>query len=257
MISYPYAKQANPDQWKRISSCVMLDSGGFASLFSNATIVESEGLGTLVIETGGSKNILTPHQVLALQQEIADIGIPLDFLVTEAMSSEEVERRQRLTRVNALWALSQMQPPLKLFAPIQALTLVDAQRQAHEYLEAGFIGLSLGGMVPRMRSPEGWDAIVDFATALRQMSDTAVLHVLGSGQPQLVQRLADAGVDLVDSSSWVRAAVDGISWRRAESVPDLSDLEAIGIAIDNLQIGRAALLQQSPPAIPAMIAPLM
>lgn len=105
-----------------------------------------------------------------------------------------------------MWALQHREPgPFRLVASLQARD-VDSARRLTEFLAPHpFDGFALGGMVPRIGQP---DTILRIVTAIRSVDADRPLHVFGIGKPALVRALFDAGVDSVDSSSYVQYAAD-------------------------------------------------
>ena len=200
MVSYHYAKQMK----RRPNGVLFIDSGGFASLFEGSEYVERDDYAVIRTREGDE---ITPPDVLALQEKHADIGATVDFLISPDCPRDEAERRQRLTERNALWALThRRRNDLKLFASIQAWDAESASASMGRLVPHSFDGFALGGMVPRIHRPEEILAII---RAIRKVDATRPLHVFGIGSVALVQALFREGVSSVDSSSYVRAAVDG------------------------------------------------
>jgi helicase len=238
MVSFHYARQMKEGQRPRIP--LMVDSGGFASLFENASVVEENELGVLVRTTETETERLHPLDVLELQERIADIAFTLDFPIPPGMDLEEARRRQRLTIANALWALqNRRRAAMPLYACIQAWDVESARACAERFAREPFDGLALGGMVPRARDPE---LVLATVRAVRDAAPAKPLHVFGLGSPGIVERLFDAGVDSVDSSSYVKLAADGKIWGKSDFVlSDAAPLDRLHIALCNLAIatGRA------------------
>jgi tRNA-guanine family transglycosylase len=198
MVSHHYA-QAMEERWH---SLTFIDSGGFASLFQDSSIVD---LGDRIGIQTRDNTLLDPANVLSFQHHMADIGATLDFLIPPSIGIAEAEIRQQLTIKNALWAVTQpSSPSLALFASVQAWDPASARSIMNALTPHPFAGFALGGMVPRISNPGDILNIVD---AIREADTTRPLHVFGVGSPVVVRALFDHGVDSVDSSSYVRAAV--------------------------------------------------
>ena len=62
------------------------------------------------------------------------------------------------------------------------------------------------------------------------------LHVFGLGQPEMVKKLFEIGVDSIDSSSYVKMAADGRSWGNhgTDKVLDCNPLRRMHLALGNL-----------------------
>src|SRR5512146_2285319 len=81
MVSLHYARQMK----ERPSLPMLIDSGGFASLFQNAEVKEVKGLGVLETTTADKVEALHPRDVLEFQEQQADVAFTLDFPVPPSM----------------------------------------------------------------------------------------------------------------------------------------------------------------------------
>ncbi len=197
MVSYHYAKQMKSDE--RPNLPLFVDSGGFASLFEGSNFIDKGDYA--VIETRDG-DLIEPQDVLAFQEQHADIGATLDFIVPPELSESESMQRQDLTLKNALWALKHRKSTdLQLFASVQAWDTPSAKRIMASLVDHPFDGFALGGMVPRARDPE---RIVEIVRTLRAIEPNRPLHVFGIGKPKLISQLMDVGVDSTDSSSFLQ-----------------------------------------------------
>lgn len=218
MVSYHYAQAMK----KNPKGILFIDSGGFASLFEGSERVD-EGEYVSIRTKEGS--LLTPPEVLAFQEKHADIGATVDFIIPPDCPEDEAKSRQEATIKNAIWAISsRSKPDFRLYASIQAWDAESAQHIVQRLAPYHFDGFALGGMVPRIRTPEVIEMIVQ---AIRKVEHERPLHVFGVGQPDLVGKLISQGVDSVDSSSYVRAAADGkwlnpssLEWVSTEQLPN-------------------------------------
>lgn len=208
MVSYHYA-QAIRD---RPCGILFVDSGGFASLFEGAErLDEGKHVG---IQTREGTTI-SAEAVLRFQEEHADIGATLDFIIPPECPAEEAKQRQDATIRNAIWAVeNRRNSDLRLFASIQAWDSASALRIMERLAHYPFDGFALGGMVPRARRPE---TIFEITETIRSVDAERPLHVFGIGAPELTRDLFERGVDSVDSSNYVRAAVDGKRFQLAIS----------------------------------------
>lgn len=209
---------------------LFVDSGGFASIFTGARVRRTrDGLGTI---TYGDRTI-TPADVLALQERVADVGFTLDLLIPPGTLPRAAKRSHRLTRANALWALNnRRRTDLPLYGVVQAWDALAAAELAREYLEAGFDGVAIGGLVPRLSQVDRVESVV---SAVRTAAGPLPLHAFGIGHPDQVARMLRLGVDSVDSSSYVKYAANG----QLYSAPhirhaDLTPHERVHLALCNL-----------------------
>lgn len=199
MVSYHYATKMA----MKPNLPLFVDSGGFASLFEGSEILEKGEVAFIRTKEG---SVIHPREVLSFQEKHAAIGATLDFLIPPGLHPEKALQRQELSIRNARWALKNRRNKyLKLYASIQAWDQESALRCTKKLARHPFDGFALGGMVPRVSQP---DTILSIVHAIRMVDQDRPLHVFGIGQPNLVRRLFEAGVNSVDSSSYVRLAVE-------------------------------------------------
>lgn len=229
MVSLHYARQMK----ERPGIPLMVDSGGFASLFAQARVVEENGLGILIVATDEAQERLSPFDVLEFQERVADVAFTLDFPAPPSMGHDEARRRLDLTVANALWALeNRRRRDMPLYACVQGHDLDSYHACAARYAGRGFDGIAIGGLVPRISRLEEVLAIVD---RVRATIPDKPLHVFGLGKPGLVENLFKRGVQSVDSSSYVKLAADGRLWGQPQiRLPDASPPERLHLALCNL-----------------------
>lgn len=213
MVSYYYAKQIKSGQKPRIP--MMVDSGGFFSLYSGVEVKERKKLGVIEYTKDGQIEKISPLDVLELQEEIADVAFTLDFPIPPGMDLTEARTRQKLTINNAHWAIAnRRRRDLPLYASIQAWDVPSAKECAKAYVNCGFDGVAIGGLVPRSKD---LSLVLSIVEAVRAEIPDLPLHVFGLGHPNMISRLYEAGVNSVDSSSYIKYAASGKLW----SNPDL------------------------------------
>jgi helicase len=254
MVSLHYARQMTA----RPNLPLMVDSGGFASLFGHARVLADGGVGILETTVDAQVERLHPADVLDYQERHADIGFTLDFPVPPSMDPDEGRRRIELTIANARWAIeNRRRRDLLLFASIQGTDPASYAEAASRLADLPFDGFAIGGLVPRASDRELVMAVVD---AVRGAIPGRPLHVFGLGNPDMVGRLFQRGVQSVDSSSYVRLAADGKRWGAYGSpLADASPVERLHLALCNLAVATqrtvplaaAASLTFSTPALAA------
>lgn len=217
---YPLDKLVQP-YLKRLSQCLMvshfsaqqmkkrptmplfIDSGGFAGLFEGAEFIEHDDYACIKTKEGDELN---PLAVLEFQEKNADIGATLDAIIPPGLGEQECIRRQRITIKNALYSLKHLKSKdLILYASLQCWDEASARFCAKEYVNAGFEGIAIGGMVPRAKDVEYMKNIVH---TVREEAPNCAIHVFGCGNLETMPILIDQGADSFDSSSFVRNAVD-------------------------------------------------
>lgn len=198
MVSYYYAQMMT----ERMEMPMFIDSGGFASLFEGSEVIDHGRYAS--IKTKEDEEI-HPLRVLEFQENNADLAATLDFIIPPGMDKAEAKRRQKLTIKNAYYALEEKRDKeLVLYASLQCWDKRSARSCAREYAKAGFDGIAIGGLVPRVRDTEYIKKIV---SAVREEAPDLPIHVFGIGKPEVLKMLWEMGVDSSDSSSYVREAL--------------------------------------------------
>jgi len=229
MVSMHYAKQMK----EHPGLPVWIDSGGFASLFKNASIKERRGLGILELALPDSTEVTRPKDVLAFQEKHADLAFTLDFPIPPGMALQEAEKRQALSITNAIWALeNKRRKDLPLYACIQGWDTNSIRKCAKAFASENFDGVAIGGMVPRAKQ---FEQVLQMIRAVREELPDKPIHVFGLGKPAFVQQLYDCGVQSVDSSAYVKMAASGKLWSQPDLVlKDASPMERMHLALCNL-----------------------
>lgn len=225
---------------------LFVNSGGFLSLRADAQVREERTLGVLECPAGEEGDVIRIHplDVLNLQERIADVAFTLDFPIAPETDRGEAERRQRLTIANAHWALAnRRRRDLPLYAGIQAWDVASARACAQAYAGAAFDGFAVGGLVPRLRD---FTAVLDIVAAVRGEIGDRPLHAFGLGAPEIVAAVFQAGVDSVDSSSYVQLAADGRLWSNpALHIEEPTPTDRLHLAICNLALATGCSLPVS------------
>lgn len=230
MVSYHYARQATT----AFPLPAFVDSGGFAALLPGAQVNErSDGTGEIVIPTDDGDDAVSPDVVLATQRRLARYACPLDFPLPAHLHAPERDRRVALTLANARWLLEQDSGDLVLFGVVQGWDEPSYLACASSLQAIGYTHLALGGMVPRLANGGFVESVVTKVRALQ--SPDAMLHVFGAGKPARIRSILQAGATSTDSSSYVKAAADGIRWDGEAAINDPSPLERAQIALANLR----------------------
>jgi queuine/archaeosine tRNA-ribosyltransferase len=240
MVSFHFARQMK----ERPSVPLLVDSGGFASLFQNSRVLEVEGLGILETSVDHTTEMLHPSDVLDFQERHADIAFTLDFPIPPSMDNCEARRRNALTVANARWALeNRRRKDMLLYACVQGWDVASYSACAESFADLDFDGIAIGGLVPRVSNLAHVFAIVD---AVRAAVPTKPLHVFGLGKPGVVEQLFTRGVQSVDSSSYVKLAADGRLWGQpAVQLLDASPIERLHLALCNLAMAAQTSLPLS------------
>lgn len=231
MVSFYYAKQAKSHE---INLPMWVDSGGFVSLMNFTKIIEKRGLGLIEINKDENpQQIVHPKDILEFQEQKADVAFSLDFPISLSTDPEEAKLRQRLTIANARWAIAnRRRRDLPLYGVVQGWDLESYKECAIAYQSEPFDGIAIGGLVPRAKNMA---LIIDIVKTIREMTDLP-LHVFGLGQPQMVKKLFEIGVDSIDSSSYVQYASEGKLFGQTKQLEDPAITDRIHLALMNLAI---------------------
>jgi len=231
MVSHYYAKQMKKSEIPRIP--MLVDSGGFASLFSNAKVKNINGLGVIELQNDESIEFTSPYEVLEFQEEVADVAFTLDFPIPLGTDKKEAHKRFDLTIANAHWALdNRRRRDLPLYACVQAWDKESAKECAIAFAKSGFDGIAIGGLVPKVSKA---DLVRDIVESVRGEVADLPLHVFGMGKPETVEILFKMGVDSVDSSAYVKLAADGRLWADSNcKIESPSTTDRLSLALCNL-----------------------
>ncbi|MFC1837207.1 tRNA-guanine transglycosylase [Thermodesulfobacteriota bacterium] len=212
---------------------VMIDSGGFASLFANTKIIKKRNYGVLEQQTNEGITYITPPEVLDFQEQHADVAFTLDFIIPPGLKKKEAKKRFELTIMNAIWALqNRRRKNMPLYACLQFWDKASARECAKIYAKEDFDGIAIGGLVPRAKNTK---EIFDIVDAVREEVPDKPIHAFGLGKPELVRQLFERGIQSVDSSSYVKQAASGRIWGDPKKVlTDLSPTERLHLALCNL-----------------------
>lgn len=230
MVSHYYAQEMK----KRPSMPIFIDSGGFASLFEGAEIIDYGEYATIKTKEGDE---IHPLSVLKFQEHMADMGATLDFIISPDIDECEAKRRQELTIKNAKYVLSQRNSDgFILYGSLQCWDESSAVYCAKQYVNLGFKAIAIGGMVPHAKDPEYIKKIV---RAVRSTAPDCLIHVFGIGNKALIPELIKLGVDSFDSSSYIRQAISSrlvegktMSGVHANIYSALEDLSSINKAVN-------------------------
>lgn len=229
MVSYYYAKQQDVP----IRLPMLIDSGGFASLFEKARVLEINGLGVIEIETDSGIETIAPGEVLEFQEQNAEIAFTLDFPIPPSLALDLAQERQRLTIKNAFWAVeNRRRLDMPLYACVQGWDAESFLACVGAYVGRGFDGIAIGGLVPRAHDRDFIGAVV---RGIRSVVGDMPIHVFGLGKPELAELVFAAGADSVDSSAYVKMAADGKLWgSSANPIPNPTPTQRLHLALCNL-----------------------
>lgn len=214
---------------------LFIDSGGFAALFRDSILTERpDGTASITAVTPNGHEVITPEDVLGVQNKWADFASTLDIPVPPRIEDEaERERRMRLTLANARWAAAApRREDLVLFGSVQGWDVDSYVHCAQQLQSLGFHHFAIGGMVPRSTDLQ---LLVQIVSAVRTaVGPRPMVHIFGIGEPQSVKALFAAGATSTDSSSYVKAAASGRRWDGVVPPGKPSRLERAHMALANL-----------------------
>jgi len=242
-VGYHDARKMRPEQ--RPDLPLWVDSGSRACLLPHARVLEKKcgrhHLGVLEVRGENGAERISPAQVLAFQEEVADLAFTLDFPIPPNTDPDEANVRVNLSVTNALWALqNRRRGDLPLFAGIQGWDLPSYMSCAQELVGHDFDGFAIGGLVPQVKN---FDLVMAVVSGIRTLTDKP-LHVFDIGCPETVQLLFQHGADSVDSASPLKLAAQGKIWgRKGTHFKNPSPTERLHLALCNLGAASAASWQ--------------
>ncbi len=149
-----------------------------------------------------------PEEILEFQERIgSDIATVLDIFTEPAATYEEAEAALSTTIERARWARTRRSGLLAV--PVQGGAHSDLRaRSAAAASELGDV-LAVGGVVPLMEQYRFPDLARVLAAVRPTLSPGAAVHLFGTGHPMMFAFAALFGVDLFDSSAYLKFARRG------------------------------------------------
>ncbi len=189
---------------------ILTDSGGF-QVFSLAPLrkISEEGV-TFQSHLDGSRHLLTPEGVVAIQEALgSDVMMCLDECPAHPSERGYLEKSLELSNRWALRSLeARTRPELALFAILQGGMVPELRRRAAEFLrEHPFDGYAVGGL----SVGEGQAVMLETleATAPHMPVDKP-RYLMGVGTPLDIAEAVGRGVDLFDCVLPTRNARNGM-----------------------------------------------
>jgi tRNA-guanine family transglycosylase len=140
-----------------------------------------------------------------------DYGLTLDMVASPwvrkgGLSDNELERRLRITVENAERCLeikAKNSHSFELIGVVQGWDVESYRRCARKLLNLGFTYLAIAGQrkIALMK-----DSIIAIKKEARRVKRLVKLHVLGTGNPRILNFYVSEGVASFDSSTWLRKA---------------------------------------------------
>jgi hypothetical protein len=276
MVSAPSITTGSEGLLQKLKQSLWVDSGSAIMLSSNAHIQWHQEPSGLAVITGvdhqGKAIQVHPQEVLTIQEKWADVAFTVDVPIVPKTTDPKSHLDASVH--NAIWALEhRTKDDLQLFISIPThtieVTIQTIQRlQKDGYLTADgdrlfeeqatneqdddgdsqknkgsdskqFSGVALGGLIRRTKQVQFLTQLVSQVRAIYP----GPIHLFGIGQPVLCRTLFEAGATSVDSSSWIRYAVDGALLNTGDSrsrytIPNPSPIERAHLALVNLAIAQ-------------------
>ena len=103
--------------------------------------------------------------------------------------------------------------------------------------------MAIGGLVPRSHDLK---LVLSIVEAVKNEIADLPLHVFGLGHPEIIWELYQAGVDSVDSSSYVKYAADGKLWSDPNfRIEEPTPTDRLHLALCNLAVATGKTLPLS------------
>lgn len=282
MVSVPSITTASQGLLQKLKQALWVDSGSAVMLSSKTQTQWHQKDGVAVIEgTDHQKNVVKvhPQEVLTLQEEWADVAFTVDIPIQA--KANDAKQRLEASIHNAIWTLeNKARKDLLLFVSIPTINVESTVQTIKQLQQKGYLtvygdrspkneqekqenqiphpkqfcGVALGGLIRRTKQVEFLTQLVSQVRAIYP----GLIHLFGIGQPILCRTLFDAGATSVDSSSWIRYAVDGKLFDMGSDsvnsypIQNPSNLERAHLALVNLAIAQqtTGLMREVP--IPLM-----
>jgi tRNA-guanine family transglycosylase len=212
-----------------------IDGGSFGLFSHGGTWTQQvDGTASLLLRYDDLVVEVTCAGLLALQKRHAAVGFTLDIPIPAGCGAEDAGRRLRASVENAKYAAEHRDGVG--FLLYGSLPLGDDREATlaalDDLLALPLDGLALGGVAGRR---EAWDASLAFVRRVRRRLGRLPLHVFGVGAFDRVREIQEAGADTVDSSSPLRAALDGrLCGSPGLGLEDPSPIERMQLALTNI-----------------------
>lgn len=191
------------------SGPILTDSGGF-QVFSLSKIRKILPQGVeFRSHLDGSKHLLTPKKVLAIQQAIgSDIAMILDVCPSGKSTKKEIEQAVETTTKWAKQAKRSIRKnPQKYFAVIQGGIYPDLRKKSLKALvELDFDGYALGGLAVGESRREMYGILDEIAPL---MPKDKPRYLMGVGAPENIIEAVKRGLDMFDCVIPTREARHG------------------------------------------------
>ena len=154
-----------------------------------------------------------PREAASLYHQFGfNLGASVDHIPHPSMTTEERDRRMKLTASYAKEFLDICKFHGYLFKPIgsiQGITAEDYAHYVHEYIDMGYKHIALGGLV-RRKDAEILEIVTAVREALQQCTrgkgENIWVHLFGILRPNLQSSFQNLGVSSFDSASYLRKA---------------------------------------------------
>ena len=196
--------------WKRN---ILTDSGGF-QIFSLATFrkITEEGA-RFQSHIDGSKHLLTPENVVTIQEALgSDIQMVLDVCTEPGITQKAAEKALGITtrwagRAKQQWLQTSEDYKGLLFGIVQGNFFKDLRiRSAQEIVALDFPGYAIGGLSVG-EPPEVFAEFLHFTAPL--LPETKPKYVMGIGTPDYILEAVEQGIDMFDCVFPTRVARNG------------------------------------------------
>ena len=152
--------------------------------------------------------VLDPFEVAEMQAILkADYVVPLDEVIFEDDSKEEVDRKIALTIKNTQILLDNKAKASTVIAPLQGFSKEALEKMFESYRQLGLEHFALGGVVFQKNYEEALKRIA----LVREITRGYSLHVFGRFlHPELLKDIISLKVDSIDGFGYIVASIKGL-----------------------------------------------
>ena len=210
-----------------VSDKILLSAFYCMKYHRNESIAKALGFSTtkIYMDSGGyqvlTKGVsMDPTELIRYQETNADVAFTIDVPLPKGLPVADISDNVRRTIQYAVTMVdARMNPSLKLYAVVHALSYDDARKVTSQYEKHPFDGYAVGSLVPRKNK---YELMAEVIAGVRSATDRPT-HVFGISGFNSIYLLARLRVDSYDSQTFVQA-----SRFREYIVPQLAKRVSVG-----------------------------
>jgi len=157
---------------------------------------------------------ITPKKVLDIYKKLkVDIGVHLDWPITQKLSEKQVKKRFKTTIENAEITMDLLKNEryngIKIMAVTQGISPNMHKKCANKYLELGYELIGIGGLAPISGSVGKVIQRIDAVLSVVSKHKNIKIHLFGIGAIDTLRQAMKKGIYSFDNATPTMAAIKG------------------------------------------------